>query len=1234
MSITLGAATKLLDDMMINYSEWHTERAPQGKKVNSVEETSSLSDKIDVIMSMLVNGRSNVDPNNVPLASLVAQEENVDVNFIKNNNFNNNAYRNNSGNNYRPYPSANGNGYGNSYGNSYNNNRSVPSGLEAMLKEFISTQTAFNKSVEEKLDKIDIIASRVDRLASDVNLLKLKVMPNNDIDNKMTTTANAIQVRINENIRLMAELRARWDREENEKLAKENNVAKVWTITTISNDNDSHVAAPPTINGKIIGVGNVSTPSAKRTKLPEIAKTAETACDKTAEIFSNLGNNDPIAVAHNDLDFDDCHISEVIKFLQKLAKSPNASAINLAFTKHITNALIKAREEKLKLETSIPRKLEDGWEPIIKMKFNDFEYMASSINFNQFLEKEKLKSNGSNFTDWFRHVRIFLNGGNLQYVLDAPLGDPPAETETDEVKNVYMTRKTRYSQVQCAILCSLESDLQKRFEHHDPHELIKELKTIFETHAAVECYEASKHFFSCMMEEGSSISEHMLVMTGHAKKLSDLGIVIPNRLGINRVLQSLPPSYKNFVMNYNMQNMNKEFPELFGMLKAAEIEIKKEHQVLMVNKTTSFKKQGKSKGKNKKSGKKAATPPVKPKSGPKPDAECYYCKEKGHWKRNCSKYLADLKSGLVKKKKEVPENVPVPPTPATEEANDNDHETSNETATEPRRSTRDRATPDWYDPCLNVMIVDNNDEDPATYEEAMMSPDSNKWQEAMKSEMGSMYDNKVWTLVELPDSRKAVENKWIFKRKTDADGNITVYKARLVAKGFRQIQGVDYDETFSPVAKLKSVRILLAIAAFFDYEIWQMDVKTAFLNGDIEEELYMVQPKGFVDPKNADKVCKLQRSIYGLKQASRSWNRRFDKVIKDFGFIQCHGEACIYKKVSGSSVAFLILYVDDILLIGNDIELLSSVKGYLNNSFSMKDLGEASYILGIKIYRDRSRRLIGLSQSTYLDKILKKFRMDESKKGFLPMLPGKVLSKTQGPATAEERERMSQIPYASAVGSIMYAMLCTRPDIAHAVSLTSRYQSDPGMEHWTAVKNILKYLKRTKDMFLCYGGDQELVVTSYTDASWNTDPDDSKSQSGYVFILNGAAVSWASSKQCTVAKSSTESEYIAASEASSEAVWMKRFIVELGVVPSALDPFVIYCDNMGAIANAQEPRSHKRLKHIKLRYHSIREYIEDGEVKICKVHTDLNVADPLTKALPRAKHDQHQNAMGVRYITM
>ncbi|KAK1618475.1 hypothetical protein QYE76_023992 [Lolium multiflorum] len=242
----------------------------------------------------------------------------------------------------------------------------------------------------------------------------------------------------------------------------------------------------------------------------------------------------------------------------------------------------------------------------------------------------------------------------------------------------------------------------------------------------------------------------MLAMTGHAKKLSDLGIVIPNRLGINRVLQSLPPSYKNFVMNYNMQNMNKELPELFAMLKSAEIEIKKEHQVsegkIFVAKNGTFLE------------KEFLTKEV---TGRKVELD------------EIEEYL------LVDQSSAVPEDVPVPPAPATEEANDNDHETSNEIATEPRRSTRERATPDWYDPCLNVMIVDNNDEDPATYEEAMMSPDSNKWQEAMKSEMGSMYDNKVWTLVDLPDSRKAVENKWIFKRKTDVDGNILSIKLDL-----------------------------------------------------------------------------------------------------------------------------------------------------------------------------------------------------------------------------------------------------------------------------------------------------------------------------------------------------------------------------------------------------------------------------------------------------------------------
>ncbi|KAE8710943.1 GRAS family transcription factor family protein [Hibiscus syriacus] len=254
------------------------------------------------------------------------------------------------------------------------------------------------------------------------------------------------------------------------------------------------------------------------------------------------------------------------------------------------------------------------------------------------------------------------------------------------------------------------------------------------------------------------------------------------------------------------------------------------------------------------------------------------------------------------------------------------------------------------------------------------------------------------------------------------------------------------------------------------------DVKTTFLNGKLEEDVYMTQPEGFVFPGNIGKVCKLQRSIYGLKQASQSWNLRFNDAIKEFGFIRNKDEPCVYKKASGSIVSFLILYVDDILIIGNDIPTLQSVKTWLSSCFSMKDLGEAVYILGVKIYRDRSRRLLGLSQSTYIDKVLKRFSMEESKKGFLPMRHGISLSKEMCPSTPQEREQMNKISYASAIGSIMYAMICTRPDVSYALSMMSRYEANPGENHWVAVKNILKYLRRTKGKFLVYGWEEELCI--------------------------------------------------------------------------------------------------------------------------------------------------------------
>jgi hypothetical protein len=431
---------------------------------------------------------------------------------------------------------------------------------------------------------------------------------------------------------------------------------------------------------------------------------------------------------------------------------------------------------------------------------------------------------------------------------------------------------------------------------------------------------------------------------------------------------------------------------------------------------------------------------------------------------------------------------------------------------------------------------------------------------------------------------------------------------------------------------LKSVQILLAIATYFDYEILQMDVKTTFLNGNLTEDVYMTQPDGFVDPKLVGKICKLQKSISGLKQVSRSWNLHFDEVVKGFVFIKNVEEPCVYKKVSGSAVVFLVLYVDDLLLIRNDIPMMEAVKSSLRKSFSMKDLGEATYMLGIKIYRDRSKRLIGLSQDAYIDKILNRFNMQDSKKGFLPMSRDITLSKKQCPSEPDDQERMRVISYALAIGSIMYAMLCTRPDVSYAISATSRYQSNYGDAHWTIIKNILKYLRRTKEAFLVFGGEEELVVKGYNDASFKTNADDSKSQSGFVFCLNGGAVSWKSSKQDTVADSITKAEYIATSKAAKEVVWIKKFISELGVVLSASSPMDLYCDNSGAIAQSNEPRAHKRVKHVLRRYHLIPKIIGRGDVKVCKVHMDHNVVDPLTKPLPQPKHEAHMRSMGIRYL--
>nr|GEU42050.1 hypothetical protein [Tanacetum cinerariifolium] len=400
---------------------------------------------------------------------------------------------------------------------------------------------------------------------------------------------------------------------------------------------------------------------------------------------------------------------------------------------------------------------------------------------------------------------------------------------------------------------------------------------------------------------------------------------------------------------------------------------------------------------------------------------------------------------------------------------------------------------------------------------------------------------------------------------------------------------------------IRAIRILIAIAVYYDYEIWKIDVKTTFLNGHLSEEVYMEQPEGFVNPKYHNHVCKLKHSIYGLKQAS-----------------------------SGSYIAILILYVADILLMGNNIPMLKDVKSYLGRSFAMKDLGEAAYILGIKIYRDRLKRLIGLCQKAYIEKILKRFYKN-SKRGTIPMQEKLKLSKSQGASTLAEKKRMQNIPYASVVGSIMYAVRCTRPDVAFAQNMTSRFQQNPGEEHWSAVKNILKYLCNTKDMLLVYGGnmERELKVSCYTDAGYITDADNLKSQTGYAFVLNRGTVDWKSTKQSIFATSSTDAEYIAAFDASKEAVWIRKFISWLGIVPTIEEPISMYCDNTGAIAIAKDDGVTKVARPFRAKVYYLRETIKLRDVKIEKIDTDDNLAEPFIKALAFPKHSELTRNIGL-----
>ncbi|KAK2382392.1 hypothetical protein QL285_069931 [Trifolium repens] len=487
--------------------------------------------------------------------------------------------------------------------------------------------------------------------------------------------------------------------------------------------------------------------------------------------------------------------------------------------------------------------------------------------------------------------------------------------------------------------------------------------------------------------------------------------------------------------------------------------------------------------------------------------------------------------------------------------------------------------------------------------------DADLWQEAINDEMESLESNRTWHLVELPPGCKPIGCKWILKKKLKSDGTIDKYKARLVAKGFRQRENIDFFDTFSPVTRITSIRVLISVAAVYNLFIHQMDVKTAFLNGDLEEEIYMEQPEGFVIPRQEQKVCKLDKSLYGLKQAPKQWHIKFDSLMTSNEFKVNESDKCIYYKYENGICTIVCLYVDDLLIFGSNISAINAVKSLLSNNFDMKDLGEASVILGIKI--TRSKDGITLDQSHYVEKILKKYNYFDCKPACTPYDSSVKLFKNTG-------ESVRQTEYASIIGSLRYATDCTRPDIAYVVGLLCRFTSGPNNEHWEAIERVMRYLKRTMNLRLHYKR-FPAVLEGYSDADWNTLSDDSKATSGYIFNIAGGAVSWKSKKQTILAQSTMESEMIALATASEEASWLRCLLSEIPLWEKPMPAVLIHCDSTAAIDKIENRFYNGKKRQIRRKHNTVREMITKGALRVDHVRTDENLADPLTKGLAREK---------------